>query len=331
MRVKDVHLTNYKRFTDLNILDIPEHTRLVVLVGPNGSGKSSLFDAFLHKAHGQKGNYNLTDEKGGYYVKDEAREDVPTTTRQVWNKIKIQMHSVQPDNDSWKQVFSVRSAYRNESDFRTNGIRRLNALSDTVQYSRIIDNDASVSDCYSRLAWQRLSDVDSEAPDATTFGQYRQESLGELHRVMGELFDDPVLKLSNFGGTHESGTFRFTKGAAYNFLYKNLSGGEKAVFDVLLGLFVSKDEFKDAIYCVDEPEAHVAAALHGPLLKGMLDLLPEESQLWISTHSSGFIRKAYDIKNSGQGVVFLEPLMHMAPVARVCHQMLRLRLGRGNG
>ena len=27
----------------------------------------------------------------------------------------------------------------------------------------------------------------------------------------------------------------------------------------------------------------------------------------------------------------LEPLMHMAPVARVCHQMLRLRLGRGNG
>ena len=26
-----------------------------------------------------------------------------------------------------------------------------------------------------------------------------------------------------------------------------------------------------------------------------------------------------------------EPLMHMAPVARVCHQMLRLRLGWGNG
>ena len=28
---------------------------------------------------------------------------------------------------------------------------------------------------------------------------------------------------------------------------------------------------------------------------------------------------------------YREPLMHMAPVARVCHQMLRLRLGRGNG
>ena len=29
--------------------------------------------------------------------------------------------------------------------------------------------------------------------------------------------------------------------------------------------------------------------------------------------------------------IFGIPLMHMAPVARVCHQMLRLRLGRGNG
>ena len=29
--------------------------------------------------------------------------------------------------------------------------------------------------------------------------------------------------------------------------------------------------------------------------------------------------------------VTAEPLMHMAPVARVCHQMLRLGLGRGNG
>ena len=30
-------------------------------------------------------------------------------------------------------------------------------------------------------------------------------------------------------------------------------------------------------------------------------------------------------------ILSMEPLMHMAPVARVCHQMLRLGLGRGNG
>ena len=35
--------------------------------------------------------------------------------------------------------------------------------------------------------------------------------------------------------------------------------------------------------------------------------------------------------NNIVGTEFNLPLMHMAPVARVCHQMLRLRLGRGNG
>ena len=29
MRIKSVHLSNYKRFTDLTIVDVPESTRLV--------------------------------------------------------------------------------------------------------------------------------------------------------------------------------------------------------------------------------------------------------------------------------------------------------------
>ena len=37
MRIKRVHLKNYKRFTELTIDDLPETTRLVVLVGPNGT------------------------------------------------------------------------------------------------------------------------------------------------------------------------------------------------------------------------------------------------------------------------------------------------------
>ena len=50
----------------------------------------------------------------------------------------------------------------------------------------------------------------------------------------------------------------------------------------------------------------------------------------ISSDGTGFDAGAPQIEDVITNI-FREPLMHMAPVARVCHQMLRLRLGRGNG
>ena len=46
MRISKIHLTNFKRFADLLIDNIPSTSKLVLLIGANGSGKSSLFDAF---------------------------------------------------------------------------------------------------------------------------------------------------------------------------------------------------------------------------------------------------------------------------------------------
>ena len=57
MRIKSVHLHDYKRFTDLRIVDIPESARLVVLIGPNGTGKSSVFDGFIVRSQQALGNY----------------------------------------------------------------------------------------------------------------------------------------------------------------------------------------------------------------------------------------------------------------------------------
>ena len=48
MKVKEIKLKNFKRFTDLTITGIKESAKLILIVGPNGSGKSSLFDAFNH-------------------------------------------------------------------------------------------------------------------------------------------------------------------------------------------------------------------------------------------------------------------------------------------
>ena len=85
-----------------------------------------------------------------------------------------------------------------------------------------------------------------------------------------------------------------------------MSGGEKAAFDLLLDIFVKRGEYSDAIYCIDEPESHVASAIHGRLLETILDLIPADSQLWIATHSTGFVRKAAELQRTNNNVVFLD-------------------------
>ena len=306
MRIQSVRLTNYKRFTDLQVADIHVSARLVVLMGPNGTGKSSLFDAFLLKSHGLRNNSVLQGDKGDYYLKDTLTSGHPDTTQGVWNTIQVEFHGEQPARNGWPAIFNIRSPYRNEADFQLTNLQRVSPSTQATRFARIIDLDQAVSDNYRRLSWKRMADLDTDAPGNTTFEQYRRESLGELQAAMRKLFTEPTLELQDFGGIRDTGVFRFAKGSTSDFHYKNLSGGEKAAFDLLLDLFVKRGEYQDAIYCVDEPEAHVATGLHGLLLEVMLDIMPAESQLWIATHSIGFVRKAYDMMLRSGDVAFLD-------------------------
>ncbi len=306
MRIKSIHLSNYKRFTDLTVANIPKTARLVMLIGPNGSGKSSLFDAFLLKRQGLLTIEGLGGGKGEYYLKKRFKSGNPTTTYEMWDKIQIKFHSKTPEKGDWSEIFHIRSSYRNEADFQLDKLGLVSPASQTIRFSRIIDQDKAVSDNYYRLAWRRQMDLDGDVPGDTTFEQYRKEFFGPLRTGMKKLFRDPDLELQDFGGMRHSGVFRFRKGTASGFHYKNLSGGEKAAFDLLLDMFVMQQEYQDAIFCIDEPEAHLSTALHGPLLETMLELLPSESQLWIATHSIGFVRKAYETMKREDDVVFLD-------------------------
>ena len=123
---------------------------------------------------------------------------------------------------------------------------------------------------------------------------------------MRDLFLNPSLSLQDFGGI-QAGSFRFSKGDLTDFHYKNLSGGENAAFDILLDVFLKRDEAKEAAFCIDEPELHVATGLQGPLIASVLALLGEASQLWIAPHSIGVVREAYKMLLDRPGeVAFLD-------------------------
>lgn len=100
-----------------------------------------------------------------------------------------------------------------------------------------------------------------------------------------------------------NGNFYFTKGAAKDFQYRNLSAGEKATFDLILDIVVQSKYYPDAIYCIDEPEAHMHTRLQGKVLRELYQLTPGNSQLWLSTHSIGMLQEAEDIENEKPGTV----------------------------
>ena len=50
----------------------------------------------------------------------------------------------------------------------------------------------------------------------------------------------------------------------------------------------------------------MAMNIHGRLLTAVLSLLPKQAQLWIATHSSGIVRRAYDAMRESEDVAFLD-------------------------
>ena len=150
-----------------------------------------------------------------------------------------------------------------------------------------------------------MEDFHHRNNDSVPKGKWCDAQYDVLRASIVRLF--PGLMLDGPGNPLENGTFFFDKGQSRGFKYVNLSSGEKAAFDLILDLFISARAYEDAIYCIDEPEAHMNTRLHGALLDELLRLIPESGQLWIATYSVGVIRRAIQIGAENPGtVVFLD-------------------------
>lgn len=119
------------------------------------------------------------------------------------------------------------------------------------------------------------------------------------------MFDD--LNLSSIGDPLRNGSFYFEKGVSKDFHYKNLSGGEKSAFDLLLDLIIKASYFQDAVYCIDEPEAHMHTRLQSKLFEETYRLIPNDGQLWVNTHSLGMLKRARNLdKTNTNTIAFID-------------------------
>ncbi len=302
MRVSQVRIQSFKRFSDLTIENIPAESKLVVLVGPNGSGKSSVFEAFNMwlQIQGFR-NYGTGDPT--YYQKN----GLPTYDfGEFRNKIVITFHQdPSQDQQALKRTFYISTAYRNEPDFTMRSMQRLGPVENLQRVQRLIDNDVSVEMNYQALVSTTLDGLFGGEYDELLGKQIVDLLIGQLRESMQRVFDDLVLQ--GPGDPLQQGAFFFKKGVSTNFHYKNLSGGEKAAFDLLLDFVLKRRTYTNTVFCIDEPEAHMSTRLQGRLLRELVNLVPDGCQMWVTTHSIGMMREARDLQqNNVNGVIFLD-------------------------
>ena len=296
MKIKSIHLQNFKRFTDLRIQNIPEIAKLVVLLGPNGCGKSSLFDALHYESHSYKGLGRVSEGDLDYYSKTSAQ------IKHI-EPIDIKFHNDMLSDKS-KAIY-VRTAYRNDPVINIDVIQTMQPAIKETRFRTMIENDAAVAMNFQRLASDALERAFRREDRAKTLADFQDETLGEIQDAMTRLFPDLVL--NGLGNPLSDRSFTFGKGTSRNFLYKNLSGGEKAAFDLLLDIFVKKVEYDDTVFCIDEPEAHMNPRLQRKLLEELFHFVNDKSQLWIATHAIGMMRQALQLhKQYGEQVVFFD-------------------------
>ena len=294
MKIKSVHLQNFKRFTDLRIQNIPETAKLVVLLGPNGCGKSSLFDAFHLKSYEYRG-MGYTNDPDYYFKSPTAKNQPIPMTIEFHNELQADL----------KKAIYVRTAYRNDPVMNISSIQKMSSVLQETRFTKIIENDAAAGTNFQRLASNALERVFRKEEREKTIADFQDETLGEIQDAMRRLF--PNLVLNSLGNPLSDRSFTFDKGTSENFHYKNLSGGEKSAFDLLLDIFVKKVEYDDTVFCIDEPEAHMNPRLQGRLLEKLLGFVNDRSQLWIATHAIGMMRKALKLYEHHEGqVVFLD-------------------------
>ena len=294
MRIRNIRLRGFKRFTELTIENIPDTAKLVILVGPSGSGKSSLFDAI----HAWGKDHQRSGYDPEYYRKDGP--SVNFGTRDTFHNLGVEIDADDHPSNLGGACY-VRSAYRHTSKFSVSQMTKI----DESEYWRLDRDqnlsapDTEVERNYQRVYARMMNELFN--PKTRTNVDIREQIIGQVRDALQSIFPD--LQLHSLDDAEGRGTFYFEKGKAKKYNYVNLSGGEKAAFDLLLDFIVRKEFYSNAVMCIDEPEVHMGLSAQSKLLEVLYELIPEKSQLWLGTHSIGILRASKRILEANPGKV----------------------------
>jgi ABC-type polar amino acid transport system ATPase subunit len=304
MKIRKIRFKNgFKRFHDLTINLESSSAKIVALVGPNGCGKSGVFDGMmlLQNRYYQIGRHGAGDLKdysmhGSSYNPEDIEINFDQGSYQsIWGQ--------KSGNGNGGTIFSFRGPNRYNSDLN---VRTLTAIPDIKQNqngaSKSRDLDDKMEQNYQRL-WSYM-DHQRRANNRTDKSN-QKIILGELNKILKNCLN---IEIAHEGNIQSGmGSLYFKKDdQPKEFEFNVLSSGEKEVVDILLDLYLKREAYNDTIFIIDEPELHLSTAIQRSLLIEIEKLIPENCQLWISTHSIGFLRALKEELSDKSDIIYFE-------------------------
>lgn len=306
MKIKRIRLQNgYKRFYDLTIDLGDSPKRIVALVGPNGCGKSSVLDGMLY----HNSSYNIIGNSG---QKDSSYHSMNSTDYFNQNNITIDFDSgtfqdvyAQKNKAGYSNtIFSFRSPYRYNSNLKVTQSQSTTEIKFN-QYGASVtaDLDNKMVESYRRLNI-KFNRYLKENSSTATYDSTKAKIIGDLNNSLKNCLDLEIVSIGDI--EDNKGTLFFTKkDHPKEFEFNVLSSGEKEVVDILLDLYLRQDDYTDTIFLIDEPELHINTSVQKKLLLEINKLINRDCQLWITTHSIGFLRALQeDLKDECQIIQF---------------------------
>lgn len=284
IRIKD----GYKRFHDLTIDLGDDPKRIIALVGPNGCGKSSVFDAMLYHSNAHHRLGNTAGKDHNYHSMTGASSIDFNAVEMLLNGLTFpEIFRQRRSEGSHSSIFSFRSPYRYNADLKVKAIQATSEIRlNNFGASSCADIDQKMEENYRRLNTfynKTMHDENLRPSEA------KERIIGELNKSISNCLDMTIDNLGNIESGR--GTLYFRKDdQPTSFEFNVLSSGEKEVVDIILDLFLRKEDYTDTVFLIDEPELHINTSIQRNLLIEIDRLIGENCQIWVSTHSIGFLR-----------------------------------------
>ncbi|MEO0040808.1 MAG: hypothetical protein RL329_256 [Bacteroidota bacterium] len=322
MKITGLHLKNFKRFNDLQIKNIANETKLILLIGANGAGKSCIFDAFRFadsivkrdpismidfKPYFKKKESQLTHVQMTFddYPPIDISDDTFNTTGKgmrlnhlqtaklgAKQRLKLHFHQL-----TALDLFYGRTSFRQIARLTRTSLGQTQPIDnqqDTDRPKFFIDRDNRFENDIEKMTEIILKDLFALRKSGE---EIHQKYIKPINDSLGRIFgaqNGTKLELTEIIPPLEGKTAQITfKKGNSTFHYDYLSAGEKEVFNLIFNLMSRARLYQNTIYYLDEMDLHLNTQLQYDLLKEIVEhWIPKDCQLWTASHSLGFIEYA---------------------------------------